>query len=89
MNDSQPTGHRYERGCPERAIAVGFRLHTELSGREMSSSIEGESFKIGAHVEATDGRCGHLTRVIIDPVADVTASSANMALATLTFRSTA
>jgi uncharacterized protein YrrD len=67
---SQPTGHRYERGCPERALAVGFRFRTELSGHEMSSSIEGESFKIGAHVEATDGRCGHLTRVIIDPVAD-------------------
>jgi len=36
----------------------------------MSSSINGETFKIGAHVEATDGRCGHLTRVIINPVAD-------------------
>jgi sporulation protein YlmC with PRC-barrel domain len=35
----------------------------------MSSSITGETFKIGAHVEATDGRCGHVTRVIIDPVA--------------------
>jgi uncharacterized protein YrrD len=36
----------------------------------MSSDITGEAFKIGAHVEATDGRCGHLTRVIINPVAD-------------------
>lgn len=36
----------------------------------MSSSITGDTFKIGAHVEATDGRCGHLTRVIIDPVAN-------------------
>ncbi|HEY2654693.1 MAG TPA: PRC-barrel domain-containing protein [Solirubrobacteraceae bacterium] len=36
----------------------------------MSSSISGDTFKIGAHVEATDGRCGHVTRVIIDPVAD-------------------
>lgn len=36
----------------------------------MSSNITGEAFKMGAHVEATDGRCGHLTRVIIDPVAD-------------------
>jgi uncharacterized protein YrrD len=25
---------------------------------------------IGGHVEATDGRCGHLTRVILDPVAE-------------------
>ncbi len=36
----------------------------------MSSSIKGDTFKIGAHVEATDGRCGHLTRVIVDPVAE-------------------
>ena len=36
----------------------------------MSSSGTGESFKIGAHVDATDGRCGKLTRVIFDPVAD-------------------
>jgi len=36
----------------------------------MSSSIKGEAFQIGAHVEATDGRCGHVTRVIINPVAD-------------------
>jgi hypothetical protein len=28
----------------------------------MSSSGEGERFKIGAHVDATDGRCGRLTR---------------------------
>jgi hypothetical protein len=37
----------------------------------MSSSGEGERFKIGAHVDATDGRCGSLTRVIFDPIADV------------------
>jgi uncharacterized protein YrrD len=36
----------------------------------MSSSSEEESFTIGAHVDATDGRCGVLTRVIFDPVAD-------------------
>ena len=36
----------------------------------MSSRDKGESFKIGAHVDATDGRCGKLTRVIFDPVAD-------------------
>ena len=36
----------------------------------MSSSREGQRFKIGAHVDATDGRCGRLTRVIFDPVAD-------------------
>jgi sporulation protein YlmC with PRC-barrel domain len=36
----------------------------------MSSSGEGERFTIGAHVEATDGRVGRLTRVIIDPVAE-------------------
>jgi hypothetical protein len=36
----------------------------------MSSSGEGERFKIGAQVDATDGRCGQLTRVIFDPVAD-------------------
>jgi uncharacterized protein YrrD len=34
----------------------------------MSSSGEGQTFKMGAHVDATDGRCGHLTRVILDPV---------------------
>jgi sporulation protein YlmC with PRC-barrel domain len=33
----------------------------------MTSSGEGERFTIGAHVDATDGRCGHLTRVIVDP----------------------
>jgi sporulation protein YlmC with PRC-barrel domain len=33
----------------------------------MSSSREGERFTIGAHVDATDGRCGHLVRVILDP----------------------
>jgi uncharacterized protein YrrD len=37
----------------------------------MSSSSEGQEFKIGAHVDATDGRCGHLDRVVFDPVADV------------------
>lgn len=37
----------------------------------MSSSSGGETFKIGAHVEATDGRCGQLIRVIFNPVADV------------------
>lgn len=37
----------------------------------MSSSEQGERFTIGARVDATDGRCGHLTRVILDPVADV------------------
>jgi sporulation protein YlmC with PRC-barrel domain len=36
----------------------------------MSSSGEGERFKIGAHVDATDGRCGRLTRLIFDPIAD-------------------
>jgi uncharacterized protein YrrD len=29
-----------------------------------------ETFKIGAHVDATDGRCGKLVRVIFDPIAD-------------------
>ena len=33
----------------------------------MSSSGEAERFTIGAHVDATDGRCGRLTRVILDP----------------------
>ena len=33
--------------------------------------MSGERFNIGAHVEATDGECGTLTRVIFDPVADV------------------
>jgi uncharacterized protein YrrD len=37
----------------------------------MSSSGTGERFKIGAQVDATDGQCGKLTRVILDPVADV------------------
>jgi hypothetical protein len=36
----------------------------------MSSSGEVERFKIGARVEASDGPCGQLTRVIFDPVAD-------------------
>lgn len=33
----------------------------------MGSSGEAERFTIGAHVDATDGRCGRLTRVILDP----------------------
>jgi PRC-barrel domain len=37
----------------------------------MSSSDKGDMFRIGAHVEATDGRCGDLTRVIFDPIADL------------------
>ena len=37
----------------------------------MSSSNKGNVFTIGSHVEATDGRCGHLSRVIFDPVADL------------------
>jgi uncharacterized protein YrrD len=37
----------------------------------MSSSVEGETFRIGADVDATDGRCGELTRVVFDPVADL------------------
>jgi PRC-barrel domain len=37
----------------------------------MSSSGTEERFKIGVDVDATDGRCGHLARVIFDPVADV------------------
>lgn len=37
----------------------------------MSSSSGGEDFRIGARVEATDGRCGHLVRVIFNPIADV------------------
>lgn len=36
----------------------------------MSSGDAQERFKIGAHVDATDGRCGHLTRLIFDPIAD-------------------
>ena len=37
----------------------------------MSSGTVRETFKIGAHVDATDGRCGHLERVIFNPVADL------------------
>jgi sporulation protein YlmC with PRC-barrel domain len=37
----------------------------------MSSSEKAETFKVGAHVDATDGRCGKLISVIFDPVADV------------------
>jgi hypothetical protein len=36
----------------------------------MSSSGDGDRFTMGAQVDATDGRCGHLTRVIVDPAAD-------------------
>jgi hypothetical protein len=36
----------------------------------MSSAGKQERFPMGARVDATDGRCGHLTRVIIDPVAE-------------------
>jgi sporulation protein YlmC with PRC-barrel domain len=36
----------------------------------MNSSGTGERFKIGTPVGATDGPCGRLTRVIIDPVAE-------------------
>ena len=36
----------------------------------MSSSGEGETFTIGAHVDATDGRCGSLVRVIVDPTTE-------------------
>ena len=36
----------------------------------MTSGGEAERFTIGAHVDATDGRCGHLDRVILDPVAE-------------------
>jgi hypothetical protein len=36
----------------------------------MSSSSEGERFTIGAHVDATDGRCGHLIRLIVDPTTE-------------------
>jgi hypothetical protein len=35
----------------------------------MSSSGDPKRFMFGGHVEATDGRCGHLARVIVDPVA--------------------
>jgi hypothetical protein len=37
----------------------------------MSSSAKAETFEIGAHVDATDGRCGELIRVMFDPVADL------------------
>ena len=36
----------------------------------MSSSGEGETFTIGGHVDATDGRCGSLVRVIVDPTTE-------------------
>lgn len=37
----------------------------------MSASGKHESFKIGAHVDATDGRCGKLARLIFNPITDV------------------
>jgi hypothetical protein len=36
----------------------------------MSSSDERETLTIGAHVDATDGRCGSLIRVIVDPATE-------------------
>ena len=36
----------------------------------MSASGAEERFKIGAQVDATDGHCGNLTRLIFDPIAD-------------------
>jgi len=36
----------------------------------MTSSGEGETFTIGGHVDATDGRCGSLIRVIVDPTTE-------------------
>ena len=35
----------------------------------MNSGAENQRFKMGARVDAQDGHCGHLTRVIIDPIA--------------------
>jgi sporulation protein YlmC with PRC-barrel domain len=41
-----------------------------MAGRvKMSSSEETQRFRMGLRVDASDGRCGKLTRVIIDPVA--------------------
>jgi uncharacterized protein YrrD len=36
----------------------------------MSSSGEGETFRVGAHVDATDRRCGRLIHVIVDPTTE-------------------
>jgi len=36
----------------------------------MSSSGPGETFTIGGHVAGTDGRCGSLIRVIVDPTTE-------------------
>ena len=36
----------------------------------MTSIGEGETFTIGGHVDATDGRCGSLIRVIVDPTTE-------------------
>ena len=37
----------------------------------MSSSEKVETFKIGAHVDATDGRCGKLIWLVFDPAGDL------------------
>ncbi len=37
----------------------------------MSSSDAHETFKIGAHVDASDGRCGDLARLIFNPTTNV------------------
>ena len=37
----------------------------------MSSGDAQESFRIGAHVDATDGPCGNLARLIFNPITDV------------------
>lgn len=43
----------------------------EMLKQRQSVDCEGGRFPIGTHVDATDGRCGHVARVIFDPVADV------------------
>lgn len=48
-------------------IAAAHRIPTAAA---MSSSGEGETFMIGAHVDATDRRCGSLIRVIVDPTTE-------------------
>ena len=50
----------------------------------MSSSGEGETFTIGGHVDATDGRCGSLIRLIVDPT---TESFTHLAVSPATTRS--
>jgi hypothetical protein len=44
---------------------------SHLPGLHLCAVSYGETqrFTIGARVDGADGRCGHLTRVIIDPVA--------------------